>query len=252
MWGVATMTDLSYPEPFAFLASDDAGNIYLAFRGSETTQDFWEDADVSQVTYDPVVPNFGSVHAGFLNVYTTAYDGWGYTVASLRTTILEALNELNFRPTALYFASHSLGAGLSTLCVPDVATNAKFKTGVPLLHYSLASPRVGDPNFAYNYNFQLPVSTFRTFNTEDIVPYGPPAVMPESMYEHVGVPVCFTAHYDTVDGNHQYKDCYFYALNNPEQPQGPVSSAATKFAANEPARVRMVEARRRLEALKPG
>src|SRR5262245_47648977 len=43
MWGVATMIDHQFPEPFAFIAWDSTGTTYLAFRGSETAADFWED-----------------------------------------------------------------------------------------------------------------------------------------------------------------------------------------------------------------
>src|SRR5262249_34497963 len=35
MWGVTTMLDVCFPEPFAFLAWDGHGKTYLAFRGSE-------------------------------------------------------------------------------------------------------------------------------------------------------------------------------------------------------------------------
>ena len=246
LWGVPTMTEIQYPEPFAFFASDTSTDkTYLAVRGSETAADFWEDADINQVSYDLIVPGFGLVHAGFLDIYTGSYSGWDYSVESLQSTIMSTLAGLSFAPSLLYVASHSLGAGLSTLAVPDIAINSAVSNGkVPLLHYTLASPRVGDPSFAYNYNFQVPAPTFRIFNTEDIVPYGPPPVLPDSVYEHVGTPISFTAQYGTTDGNHQYEDCYFYALNNPNQPQGPVNSVI------ESSRLRMAEARQRHDLLK--
>ena len=245
LWGVATMTGIQFPEPFAFVAYDSAARTYLAIRGSETAADWWEDADVSQVTYDGIVSNFGLVHAGFLDIYTVEYSGWEYSVPSLQSTILSTIANLGYTPTALYVTGHSLGAGLSTLAVPDIANNSVLAHGkTPILHYTLASPRVGDPEFAYNFNFQTAATTFRIFNTEDIVPYGPPPVLPDSDYEHVGTGVSFTAQYDTTDGNHQYDSCYFYALNNPDQPQGPISSVAQS------ARQRMTEARRSYDALK--
>jgi len=253
MWGVATMVDIQYPEPFAFLAWDAKGKTYLAFRGSETSADFWEDAALDQVSYDPIVPGFGNVHDGFNDIYTDSYSGWNYNVPSLRSTILTALGILKYSPPALYITGHSLGAGLSTLCVPDVARNSRFsKLGVPMFHYSLASPRVGDPMFAYNYNFAVPVSTYRIANTEDIVPYGPPPVLPNSIYyEHVGTPVSFTAQYDSTGGNHDHFNCYFYALTHPQQPQGPiVLNSEAAGPGSEVARLRMAEARRRLEELK--
>lgn len=226
IWGVVTMTDVAWPEPFAFIAQDGGGHTYLAFRGSETDADFAEDADIYQVPYTPV-NNFGVAHSGFMNIYTTSYDGW-YQVPSLQATILSMVNQLQLPPTALYITGHSLGSGLATLCVPDIMTNSNFsKNNVPVYYYSLASPRVGDPNFAYAYNFNLPVPTYRIFNTEDLVPDGPPAVSDDLIYEHVGIPVCFTAQYGSTAGNHEYASCYYYALTNPNNPQGPVVSAGS-------------------------
>ena len=253
IWGVVTMWEVQYPEPFAFLAWDASGKTYIAFRGSETPQDFWEDAALDQVSYDPIVPGFGLVHEGFNDIYTGSFDGWDYQVASLQSTLIAALDNLSYSPTALYVTGHSLGAGLSTLCVPDVARNSQFANlKLPMFHYSLASPRVGDPDFAYNYNFEVPVNTYRIANTEDIVPYGPPPVLPDSIYyQHVGTPVSFTAQYDSTGGNHDHLNCYFYALNHPNQPQGPiVSSLETGRTGSESARLRITEARRRREQLK--
>jgi len=250
MWGVANMDDYAFPEPFAFLAWDGNGRTYLVFRGSETLADFWEDAAFDQVSYDPIVPGFGLVHDGFNDVYTSSYGGTGYSVPALRSTILSALGQLSHTPTALYVSGHSLGAGLSTLCVPDVARNSPIgKLGIPMFHYSLASPRVGDPTFAYNYNFQIPVTTFRIANTEDLVPDGPLAVFDSMYYEHVGTPVSFTAQYDSIGGNHDHQNCYFYALAHPNQPQGPVDSQQSAELAIS-ARPHVAAARRRYAPLK--
>jgi hypothetical protein len=229
MWGVAATTlGVSYPEPFAFLATNNATRkTYLAFRGSETAADFEEDADIFQRSYSSIVSGFGWVHAGFLDVYTRTYSGSGYSVPSLRSTILRAINSLTSTTGTLYVTGHSLGAGLSTLAVPDVARNSgQSGISVPMFHYSLASPRVGDPGFAYNYNFNLPVKTYRIVNTEDIVPYGPPPISGFDYYEHVGTPVDFTAQYGSTGGNHDHLNSYYYALTHPTQPQGPVVSSA--------------------------
>lgn len=244
IWGIATLTDIAWPEPFAFIAQDTSGQTYLAFRGSETDADFAEDTDIFQVTYTPV-DNFGVAHSGFMNIYTTAYDGYFYSVPSLQTTVLSLVNDLTYTPTVLCVAGHSLGSGLATLCIPDIMTNSIFSNnGVPVCCYSLASPRVGDPNFAYAYNFNLSVPTYRIFNTEDIVPDGPPAVSDTLLYEHVGIPVCFTAQYGSTAGNHEYKDCYYYALTNPNNPQGPIVSAGDYPG------VAMAKARHRRQLLK--
>ena len=248
MWGVANMIEYQYPEPFAFMAWDSHGKTYVAFRGSETAADFWEDAAVKQVSYDPIVPGFGLVHDGFHDVYTSSRSRNG-SVPALRSTIQATLENLSYTPTVLYVSGHSLGAGLSTLCVPDVARNCTIgKRGIPMFHYSLASPRVGDPTFAYNYNFQIPVTTFRIANTEDLVPDGPPAVS-EWYYEHVGTPVGFTTQYDSTGGNHDHLNCYFYALTHPDQPQGPIAFREPVELAST-VRARMAAARCHYERLK--
>jgi hypothetical protein len=226
LWGVAKMVE-SYPEPFAFVAQNrTSGVTYLAFRGSETAADFYEDAFLDQATYDPVVPGYGYVHWGFMDVYTRSYSTKTYQVVPLRNSILNALSLVQTSAKALYITGHSLGAGLSTLSVPDIATNSAFKgKQIPMFHYSLASPRVGDPNFALKYNFQLPFKTFRIVNTEDLVPDGPPSVSYDDIFEHVGTTVAFTAQYGSTGGNHDHLNSYFYALNHPTQPQGPVVSS---------------------------
>jgi predicted lipase len=228
MWGVARYLGSSYPEPFAFLANNSTTRqTFLAFRGSETYADFAEDADIFQSSYNQIVSGFGWVHAGFMDVYTRTYSGSGYSVPSLRSTILKAINGLTSTTATLYITGHSLGAGLSTLAVPDVARNSGMVgSNVPMFHYSLASPRVGDPGFAGNYNFQLPVKTYRIVNTEDIVPYGPPPISGYDYYEHVGTPVDFTAQYGSTGGNHDHLNSYYYALTHTTQPQGPVVSSA--------------------------
>jgi triacylglycerol lipase len=244
IWGTATMAEIPYLEPFAFVAQDAGGITYLAFRGSETDADFAEDADVDQVTYSPVA-DFGLAHSGFMSVYTTEYSWFGDTYPSLQTSLLGMVNNLAATPTALYITAHSLGSGLATLCVPDIMKNSYFSgNNVPVYCYSLASPRVGDPTFAYAYNFNLSVPTYRIFNTEDIVPDGPPAVLDDLIYEHVGIPVCFTAQYGSTAGNHDYEACYYYALENPGNPQGPIVSEGNYVG------LEVAQARRRHDLLK--
>lgn len=254
IWGTATMADIPYLEPFAFIAQDSSGITYLAFRGSETDADFAEDADADQVPYGPV-SDFGYVHSGFMDIYTTEYSWLDDSYPSLQTSLLGMIDNLASPTTALYVTAHSLGCGLATLCVPDIMTNTKFsENNVPVYCYSLASPRVGDPTFAYAYNFNLPVPTYRIFNTEDIVPDAPPAVLDDLIYEHVGIPVCFTAQYGSTAGNHDYAACYYYALENPENPQGPVVSEGN-YVGTEVAKARrrhdLLKGKRKLKSVGP-
>lgn len=93
------------------------------------------------------------------------------------------------------------------------------KDNVPVLQYNLASPRVGNPEFASAYNGNK-VPTYRIVNTCDIVPQVPSSVFGKLIFEHVGIPVDFTAQYGSLAGNHNSIDSYHYALTHPDQPQG--------------------------------
>ena len=211
VWGRAGWSIFSGHEPFAFVSWTAEGAIYLVFRGTETDLDWVDDADVFQVAYpSSIAEGYGSVHHGFMKIY-----------ASLRNAMLSALDMAGSGST-LYFTGHSLGGGLSTLAVPDVLANSGLQ-GTQMFHYSLASPRVGDPLFTDQYNSQE-VTTYRIVNTEDIVPDSPLSVALGTIYKHVGTPVDFTAQYNTIGGNHDHLNSYNYALNHPNQPEGPIVS----------------------------
>jgi triacylglycerol lipase len=217
IWGRTWWWPYEY-EPFAFVAYTKDSKVYFAARGSETYSDWADDFDVSQEVYS-LVPGYGSVHRGFMGIY-----------ASMSLAVLAAVNnafqQLGGNAQALYFTAHSLGAALSTLAVPDVLANSNLDTSkTRVLHYPLASPRVGDPDFYYQYSYQM-VPTYRIIDTEDIVPDLPPSVVPifDYIYKHVGMAVTYTAQYDSDAGNHDHKNSYYYALTNPYQPEGPIVS----------------------------
>ena len=213
-------------EPFAFVACSAQGNIYFVVRGSETDADWVDDLDASQTAYSPV-SGYGNVHAGFMSIYT-----------SMSTAVIAAINQalqkLGANAKTLYFTAHSLGSALSTLALPDVLSNSNFnRSKIPAFHYPLASPRVGDPDFYYQYSYQM-VPTYRIIDTEDVVPDLPPSVVPVFgyIYKHIGMAVTYTAQYDSDAGNHDYRNSYYYALTNPYQPEGPIVSQVAEDAAS--------------------
>ncbi|MEO8497498.1 MAG: lipase family protein, partial [Planctomycetota bacterium] len=212
IWGVATVLSIfKDPEPFGFAAWTDDGTVYLVYRGTESDADWADDLELDQRAYG-IVPDYGRVHDGFLSLYETVQ------VASL-----EAIN-LAPAPRRLYFIGHSLGSALSTLAVPEVIACTGFKPGAqPLMHYNFASPRVGNAGFAAAYN-QNGVPTYRVVNTCDLVPEVPAAALGESLFQHVGTPVDFTAQYNSIGGNHSLTGAYSYAINHPDQPQGPLAN----------------------------
>lgn len=188
-------------EPFGFAARDPQGDCYLVFRGTESVQDCLDDLDLDQRDY-PWQAGAGLVHDGFLKLYT-----------SLRDQALLALDGL--QPQArLWACGHSLGSTLSTLVVPDLLQRWP---ALPLQHYNFASPRLASPAFASYYN-GLVVPTYRLVNDSDLVPEVPPADSDRWFYQHLGLPVTFTASYGGVAANHSMGGCYLYALNNPDAP----------------------------------
>ena len=227
IWG-ATLWGNYLLEPFAFVAYSQS-NIYLVVRGSETDSDWLDDFDLSQTAYSPV-SGFGKVHAGFMSIY-----------ASMSPAVLAAVNnalqKLGPNAKALYVTGHSLGSGLSTLAVPDVIANSSLdRSKVGLIHYPLASPRVGDPDFYSQYSSQnLP--TFRIIDTEDVVPDLPPSIVVTLLdytyiYKHIGLEVSYTAQYNSDAGNHDHKHSYYYALKHPFQPEGPIVKQVAEVAAS--------------------
>lgn len=205
-----TWLNTQYDEPFGFVAQAANGDTILALRGTVTDADDVQDARVDQTAY-MLVPGYGDVHAGFYEIYNA--------LSSQILTILAGLVTVG----RLFFTGHSLGSGLSSLAVPDVITHTALKPipSRPLLHYNYASPRVGDPQFAWAMNDNA-VPTFRIVNTEDIIPDVPPSVIGTTLYKHIGIPVDFTAQYGSYDLNHSLVTAYDYALTNPTDPEGPL------------------------------
>jgi hypothetical protein len=225
IWG-QTWSLPSYFEPFAFVAYSAQGSIYLVARGSETDADWIDDFDLSQTAYS-LVSGFGKVHAGFMSIYAGMSP---FVLAAIN----RALQQLGVNAKALYITAHSLGSALSTLAVPDVIANSQLNLSkVSLAHYPLASPRVGDPDFCYQYNYQK-IPTFRIIDTEDVVPDLPPSVVPllGYIYKHIGLEVSYTAQYNSDAGNHDHKNSYYYALKHPTQPEGPIVKQVADAAAS--------------------
>ena len=219
LWGNAIVWQTSYWEPFGFVAVDQYGYAYVVFRGSMTSADDDNDSDIFQVAYDLVTQApFGNVHSGFYSIYTSPLSS---TIPSLADSTRAALTAS--KTSNIAFTGHSLGAAMCTLAVPDVVYNSRLRLQSVEL-YNFASPRVGDPTFANGINNLVtklqPTSLFRIVNTEDSVPDVPPASS-INFYEHVGTPASFTAQYLSIANNHSMENCYTYAVNHPEAPQGP-------------------------------
>ena len=217
-------------ETFGFVSRRaDTGDVYVAFRGTESTVDWLVNIEVKQVTQHQ---SWGLVEDGFAAVYSQCSD-----------TILGALRTL--APARLFVTGHSLGGALATLCAADI----KGTLGIAPILYTFASPRVGDPAFAARFMAECP-ETWRVVNTEDLITNVPPSTSAletqhpslldsllhvvdriplisgwvkhrvgwtrmwrsNAVYEHLGTPVDFTKNNGTVLANHQMST-YLAAIN---------------------------------------
>ncbi len=178
------------PEQFGFLITSDQASI-LAFRGSDSAEDWVSDFIAQQVSYRPV-KNAGQTHKGFTDIYMSA-----------RSQIHQLIHEVPAdRP--LFLTGHSLGGALATLAALDISQNTAFQS--PIV-YTFGAPRVGDPNFVRAYNYSV-TTHWRIQNEYDIVPHLPPLIYqsPKTkksyFYLHVKGEIMRSFRMGSVSGNH--------------------------------------------------
>lgn len=191
------------PCPVGFLASTPK-RIFVVFRGTQTDYE-WMKVNFKFLHKDCDFDRFseGKAHAGFLAYYRT-----------VRNALTRRLDKLDVASKEVVLTGHSLGGALATLAAHDLADEPV----APAYHlYTFGAPRVFNPKLA-GYFETLPVTTFRVVNVEDAVTTVPVPAISKLTYQHVGTPICFSAHYGEVAANHDM-DNYLYAMENPTQPQ---------------------------------
>lgn len=175
-----------------YIFNNSNNDIVVAFSGT-----FFIDQWISDINFPQVAPtdltDYKSgtlVHRGFYDIYMTVRDEiWAY------------YNNISETKT-LYITGISLGGALSTLCAYD------FRLNDNIIHYSFASPRVGNPDFAkyYDASYSYPIKnmrySFRVNNTEDIITDAPLPIMGRYYYQHVNNNIPFTINLGTVGDNH--------------------------------------------------
>jgi triacylglycerol lipase len=154
---------------------EDRGNcVVIAFRGSEVTEDYLQDA---KFEFTELVWSRGEapvkVHRGFLEDFE-----------ALNVQLVVALKTIFAKrgPQPLFLTGHSLGAAIATLCALEFARQKFAIYGV----YTFGGPRVGNAAFAEIYADNpalLGKYTFRVVNENDLVPRMPPWI---NGYRHVG------------------------------------------------------------------
>src|SRR5262249_47736483 len=102
--------------------------------------------------------NAGLVHMGFQAIYET-----------IEQSIVRLVQG---QPTTVTLVGHSLGAALATLCALDDAVAVATDGRAPARVFPIASPRVGDDDFARTFDTSLS-ECIRIVNKPDLVPHLP-------------------------------------------------------------------------------
>ena len=192
--------------------SSDSNKLWIAFRGSQTPDDWKEDFNLQQeylfsskgkkfgiqtqkhflsdIKVNGISPN---IHKGFVDVYE-----------KVRSQIINTIkiNDPNKLKTIIV-TGHSLGAAIATLTGIDLIKNGYLNNIV----YTFASPRIGDQLFADLVNNSLKL--YRIVNVSDVIPNLPLAVEPNFVnpenpliYEHCGEVVYFSDNWFSIVNNH--------------------------------------------------
>ncbi|BAZ12571.1 lipase class 3 [Calothrix sp. NIES-4071] len=234
--------------PFGFIAQrQDTQDIYVVFRGTANLAEWISNFKFVQQSYKqannpplcPTIPRtiLGEVHRGFYKTYIRPdlgnlidriYDfNRDDNYNSIRDTIEKTLSNCPAN-SRVFVTGHSLGGALATIATLHIHLSERIPIKSPIL-YSFASPRVGDMNFARNFDN---LECYRIANSEDIVPKIPmPCLLLSSAslpgqtgatviatkkssrfdYEHIGIPIYFTLQTGRIPNNH-ILPAYFQAL----------------------------------------
>lgn len=146
---------------------------FVAFRGTQTFEDWVKDFDALFETYK-YVPNGGQVHIGFQSIYAALHD-------SLVAGIANAIAGCD----ELLITGHSLGGALAVMAGPDFAKNLTPSLVPELITF--AGPAAGLVDFRKFFDLVIP-SCYRVVNFWDLVPRLPVQV-PAGLYEQPGTAV---------------------------------------------------------------
>ena len=165
----------------------DKNNLFYIFGGTATKSQLLVDLDFVQE--DTMFGNNVMCHSGFYNSYMSVRDE------------LHRFRKIH-KNKNLFISGHSLGGALSNICALDFAKHNP-------IHYSFASPRTGNNGFALMFNNKVKTS-YRVFNTSDVVPNLPPSIILDYTYTHTGFDMPFTLNLSNRLMNHinAYLDYY--------------------------------------------
>ena len=139
-----------------FIAKDN-NNLYIAFRGANTSKDYLRDVDVLYKNYPPSRRFFfkPKVHKGF-------FDGY----LSVKSEIVNAVTS-NSTIDSIRITGHSMGAALAVYCAFDLKRDLNLDDEKITL-YTYGCPEVGNGSFIKKFKKSVKTS-YRVVNDEDIV-----------------------------------------------------------------------------------
>jgi len=175
--------------PIGFIARKNNA-LYVIFRGTQTPSEWISNLNAVLKPYE--YGGSGNVHGGFAELY-----------GSIRDTVMATINTQGTGRN-IYIAGHSLGAAIATLSVRDIGKDDRnIIKGV----YLYGSPRVGDAEYARDYDRNYKGITYRIVNTSDIVTSVPPPVPVlgsiGGYFSHVETPVDFNWQENDILSNHK-------------------------------------------------
>ncbi|UCD28251.1 MAG: lipase family protein [Planctomycetota bacterium] len=156
-----------------FIAGNDQ-ILIIAFKGTTNIPNWITDIRI-EFRDGPL----GKVHHGFLDAYEL--------VREETTGAIEFVNSDN-KPRTLWITGHSLGGALATVAVAGMIQEGKSVQGM----YTYGQPRVGDKQFAKQFNKAFKARAFRHVNNEDFVTRVPIWSLPRhKRYKHIGTCLYF-------------------------------------------------------------
>lgn len=157
-------------EPAA-LPAGSKKQLWIAFRGTQTREEWKVDFSFDQIPLDPESAPHVMVHDGFYSAYL-----------EMAPTVRNYMKTLVTPDTTVYVTGHSLGAALAILCAVDLSALSSTLGISDLRLYAFAAPRVGNTAFVSMVSGYLGNSALKEMyvvaNDADIVPSVPPAVTP--------------------------------------------------------------------------
>ena len=180
----ANIKNISDAQVYSFVNKEE--ELVITIRGTSSIADMKADLKIKKKPFFDIIYNqyFGLdrkhipfVHDGFLNQYNSLRFHLHYIFSRYQKKL-----PIGKIPRVI-FASHSLGAAVSTLSA--LVMKSLFPQ-YDIWNYTYGSPRVGDPFFAYVYDQILGKTTYRIKNQLDPIAY-----IPHWNYEHVGRKVSF-------------------------------------------------------------